>query len=715
MNSSSPVEQLQAPDISQADDPLLECLVIICRIHDRPQSADGLISGLPLDGHRLTPKLCIRAAERQGFAARVLKRPLNKISSLVLPVILLLKDGSACVLSSLDARGNARIIQAESGAGERSLPVGELAQDYSGYCLFIQPRPRGDKLHEHPLWKEGHNWFWATLWYFRRYYGEAMLAAVVINVLTIATSLFIMNVYDRVVPNTALDTLYVLAAGTIMAIVFEFLARNLRGWFIDVAGKKADILLAARLFSHALGLRMDARPSSPGSFAAQLREFETLRDFITSATLTTLTDIPFIFFFIWVMSLIGGPLYLVPLIAVPLVVVIGLIAQLPLAWVMNKHLRETAMKHGLLVESVTGMETLKMLSAEGQMQSRWEEYTALTGQTATQSRFISSLVINSAMLIQQCSTIALVVWGVYLIGEGTISLGALIGCVILNGRGLAPLGQVAGLLARYQHARVAYHMLNELMKKPTDRDPGRVYLQRPELRGEIALVEVEFSYPDQSLPALNKVSFALEAGEHVAILGRIGSGKTTLLKLIAGLYRPTAGAVRIDGTDQQQFDPADLRRNMAYLEQDARLFHGSLRENITMGAPLADDQAILEAARLAGLDKLIEQNPMGFDLHITEGGEGLSGGQKQAVAIARALLKAAPILLFDEPTSSMDHSTEQAVIAGLREYSQGRTLVLVTHKPALLNLVDRIIVMDAGRVVMDGPREQVLKQLMTSA
>ncbi len=697
------------------DDPLLDCLVILCRIHDRPQSADGLIAGLPLKDCRLTPRLCVRAAERQGFSARVLRRPLHKISSLVLPAILLLRDGSACVLAGLDDRGMARIIQPESGAGERTLPLPELSQDYSGYCLFVQPRPRGDDLHEHPLWKEGRNWFWATLWHFRRYYTEAMLSAVVINVLTIATSLFIMNVYDRVVPNTALDTLYVLAAGTVMAIVFEFLARNLRGWFIDVAGKKADIMLASRLFSHALGLRLEARPGSPGSFAAQLREFETLRDFITSATLTTLTDIPFIFFFIWVISLIGGPLYLVPLIAVPMVVVIGLIAQLPLAWVMNRHLRETAMKHGLLVEAITGMETLKMLSAEGQIQSRWEEYTALTGQTATQSRFISSLVVNSTVLIQQLSTIALIIWGVYLIGSGDISLGALIGCVILNGRGLAPLGQVAALMARFQQARVAYHMLSELMKKPTDREPGRTYLQRPELRGEITLAEVEFSYPGQNLPALNRVAFSIRAGEHVALLGRIGSGKTTLLKIMAGLYRPTAGAVRIDGADQQQFDPADLRRNIAYLEQETRLFHGSLRDNITMGAPLADDQAILEVARLAGLDKLIEQNPMGFDLVISEGGEGLSGGQKQAVAIARALLKAAPILLFDEPTSAMDHSTEQAVIAGLRDFSQDRTLVLVTHKPTLLNLVDRIIVMEAGRVAMDGPREQVLKQLMTSA
>jgi len=714
VNSSSPVKQVQGSRDAHGDDPLLDCLVIITRIHGRPQSAEGLVAGLPLQDHRLSPQICVRAAERQGFSARVQKRALNKISSLVLPVILLLQDGSACVLSGLKADGSARIIQPESGAGERSLPVSELAQDYSGYCLFVQPRPRGDNLHEHPLWKEGNNWFWATLWYFRHYYVEAMLSAVVINVLTIATSLFIMNVYDRVVPNSALDTLYILAAGTVMAIIFESLARNLRGYFIDVAGKKADILLASRLFSHALGLRMEVRPSSPGSFAAQLREFETLRDFITSATLTTLTDIPFIFFFVWVISLIGGPLYLVPLIAVPLVVVIGLIAQIPLAWVMNKHLHETALKHGLLVEAISGMETLKMLSGEGRMQSRWEEFTALTGQTAMQSRFISSLVINSSMLIQQCSTIGLIVWGVSLIGTGDISLGALIGCVILNGRGLAPLGQVAGLMARYQQARVAYFMLNELMKKPTDRDVGRSYLQRPDLAGGIALSELEFSYPGQSLPALNKVSFALKAGEHVAVLGRIGSGKTTLLKLIAGLYLPGAGAIRIDGTDQQQFDPADLRRNMAYLEQEARLFHGTLRDNITMAAPLADDQAILEAARLAGLDKLIGQNPMGFDLMISEGGEGLSGGQKQAVAIARALLKAAPILLFDEPTSSMDHSSEQAVIAGLREFSRNRTLVLVTHKPTLLNLVDRIIVMDAGRVAMDGPREQVLKQLTAS-
>ena len=699
----------------EPDDPLLECLAILTRLHSRPVSADALAAGLPLENHRLTPQLFVRAAELQGYSARVLKRAIRRISNLVLPAVLLLKDGRACVVTRLDGSESAEIVFPETGMGARTVPIGELATIYSGYCIFAQPKPRSDQRAGEDTPPPTRAWFWGTLWRFRRYYLETIAAAMMINVLAIATSLFVMNVYDRVVPNNAEATLWVLATGVAIAIGFEFVARTLRGYLLDVVGKKVDLLLASQLFHQALGMRMEARPASAGAFASNLREFESLRDFFTSATLTTLTDLPFVFLFTWVISLVGGPIGLVPLLAIPLLLVTGLLAQIPLARLMQRHLSESSAKHGVLVEAVEGVETLKTLSAEGALQRRWETYTALTAETALRSRFISSLVVNFAMLASQAVTVLMVVWGVYRIAEGALTVGGLVACTILAGRALAPLGQLAGLLTRYQHSRSALMALNRIMDLPTERPAGRSFLHRPVLAGQIELCNVGFTYPRTKNAVLHGVSFRVQPGERVAILGRVGSGKSTTLRLIMGLYECGSGSVLIDGTDLQQIDPADLRHNLGYVSQDVRLFYGTLRENVMLGAPLADDAALLAATQIAGLDRLISGHPLGFDLMVGERGEGLSGGQKQSVAIARTLLAAPRVLLLDEPTSSMDHNTEQAFIAQFKAYIQGRTLVIATHKPAMLELVERLVVLEGGKVVADGPREAVLQALTRAA
>jgi len=678
-------------------------------------SADALAAGLPLENHRLTPALFVRAAELQGYSARVLKRALQRISSLVLPAVLLLKDGRGCVLTRFDGVESAEIIFPESGFGAKLVPVAEIAAQYSGYCIFVQPKPRTDPRAGEETQVPTRWWFWGTLWRFKRYYLQTMAGAFMINLLTIATSLFVMNVYDRVVPNNAEATLWVLAGGVAIAMGFEFAARTLRGYLLDFVGKKVDLLLASALFRQALGMRMAARPASAGAFASNLRELEALRDFFTSATLTTLTDLPFVFFFIWIISLIGGPIALVPLVSIPLMLLAGLFAQIPLTTLMRRHLAESAAKHGLLVEAVEGVETLKTLSAEGVMQRRWENYTALTAENATHSRLISSLVVNLSVLIQQAVTVLMVIWGVYRIGDGVLTVGGVVACTILGGRALAPLGQLAGLLTRYQHSWAALKALNHIMELPTDRPAGRSFLHRPVLSGQIEFTNVNFSYPQTKIGVLHEVSFRVHPGEHVAILGRVGSGKSTMLRLVVGLYQSDSGSVLIDGIDVQQIDPADVRRNIGYVSQDVKLFYGTLRENVILGAPLADDEAILAATRIAGLDRLVTSHPLGFDLRIGERGEGLSGGQKQSVALARALLAAPPALLLDEPTSSMDHNTEQAFIAHFKTFIRGRTVLLATHKPAILDLVDRLIVLDSGKVVADGPRDLVLQALSKGA
>lgn len=692
------------------DDPLLECLAIVTRLHGRPLSVHALADGLPLEDHRLTPALAVRAAVLHGYSARVLKRGLRRISNLVLPGILLLAENRACVLTRID-REAAEVILPESGTGTKRVPIAELAARYAGYCMFVQPVARRDSRGDEPEVAAGRWWFWGTLWRFRRYYLETLLGAVMINVLAIATSLFTLNVYDRVIPNNAEATLWVLAAGVGLAIGFEFVARTLRGYLLDVAGKKVDLLLGSALFRQALGIRMEARPASAGAFAANLREFEALREFFTSATLTSLMDLPFVLLFVWIISLLGGPIALVPAAAVAALLAIGMAAQIPLARLLKQHLAESSAKHGVLVEAVEGAETLKTLSAQGTMQRRWERYTSLTAQTAMRSRFVSAVVVNLAMLIQQAVLVLMVVWGVYEIAQGRLTVGGLVACTILGGRALAPLGQLAGLMTRYQHARAALDALNRVMALPVERPEGRSFLHRPSLAGQVALSDVSFRYPRTKTDVLRNVSFAVRPGEHVALLGRVGAGKSTTLRLIAGLYRPDGGSVLLDGTDVQQIDPADLWRNVAYVSQDVRLFYGTLRENLTLGMPLAEDEAILRAARMAGLDRLVANHPMGFDLPIGERGEGLSGGQKQSIAIARALLQAPPAFLMDEPTSSMDHNTEQAILAHLKAFLRGRTLVLSTHKPAMLELVERVVVLDGGRVVADGPRDTVLQAL----
>ncbi len=532
-----------------------------------------------------------------------------------------------------------------------------------------------------------------------------------INAFALASPLFIMNVYDRVVPNRAIETLWVLAFGALTVFLFDFLLRNLRGYFVDSAGKIADIKLAARIFEQVLGIRMAARPASAGAFANNLREFESLRDFFTSASLVTLVDLQFVMFFIAIVWLIGGPIAIVPTVAVPLVIAVGLILQMPLNRVVRRSFGEAAQKHGILVESISGLETIKSIGAEGRMQRDWEQYVGATARSATRARFLSALGVNFAAFAQNLVTVWVVIFGVYRIADGLMTVGALVACTIITGRAMAPLAQVAGLLTRYHQARAAYEALNQVMSLPSERPAQVRFVHRPELRGRVEFKNLTFSYPGQKFPALDDVSFAIGAGERVGLIGRIGSGKTTIEKLVLGLYEPERGALLLDGTDLRQIDPADLRRNIGCVPQDVFLFHGTVRDNITLGAPFADDQAVLQAAQIAGVEDFLARHPLGFDLNVGERGESLSGGQRQAVAVARALLLDPPILLFDEPTSAMDNGAEVRLKQRLEAVLAGRTLILVTHRASVLSLVERLIVLDAGRIVADGPRDEVLKAL----
>ena len=697
------------PDAQLIDDPLLHCLVVLSRLLERPISADALRAGLPLENDRLTPELVPRAAARAGLSARLLRRPLDEISPLALPCILLLEQRRACVLIAREG-DDAVVVLPESGQGQRRIALAELRELYNGYAFFaLAEVDPGEREGPRPA-AEGH-WFWSTLLRQWPVYSEVAVAALLINIFALASPLFVMNVYDRVVPNNALDTLWVLAIGAFIVYGFDFLLKTLRGYFVDSAGRAADIVMASRLFEQVMGIKMAARPASAGGFASNLREFETLRDFFTSATLTAVVDLPFVLLFIVIIWVIGGPVALVPTLAVPLVIGVGLALQVPLNRIVRRTFRETTQKHGLLVEAINGLETIKSVGAEGRMQRAWERLVALTAHSGNQARLLSALTVNFAALAANLVYIAIVIVGVYEIAAGNMTMGALIACTIIGGRAMAPLGQVAALLTRFNQAKTSLEALNGIMAMPVERPAQARFVNRPSLRGEIEFREVTFTYPQQKLAALSRVSFKIAAGERIGLIGRIGSGKSTVEKLILGLYEPQQGSILIDGTDIRQIDPADLRRNIGCVPQDVFLFQASLRENITLGAGYADDEMVLRAARVAGVDDFAARHPMGYDLPVGERGENLSGGQRQAIAVARALLLDPPILVLDEPTSAMDNAAENRLKARLMREVGGRTLLLVTHRSSMLALVDRLIVMDAGRVVADGPKERVLKAL----
>ena len=698
-------------DGSNFDDPLLGCLLTLTKLEQRPHTADALTAGLPLVNNKLTPELFIRAARRADLSARVVRRPLEKISNLVLPAVLLLNGGRACILEQVSTDGTARIIPPESGDGEKQLPLEELAAEYCGYAIFTQPSYRFDERTKESVMGRTRHWFRDTLAESLPLYGEVLLAAFLINIFALASPLFIMNVYDRVVPNQAIETLWVLGIGVAIVYAFELLMRTLRGYFLDIAGKRADIILSASVFERVLGIKMAARPKSVGAFANNLHEFDTFRDFFTSATLTSLIDLPFIFLFIFIIWLLGGPLAIVPLAVLPLSLIAALLIQRSLGAHVQETMRHASQKHATLIEILTGMETVKGLGAESQLQRRWEQVVGTLAHLGLKTRLLSSGAVNITVFLQHMASVAVIIFGVYLIAEGELSMGGLIASTILTGRALAPLSQVASTLTRYHQAKAAYKSTDSMMELPLERPAEKSFLDRPDIKGNIEFRKVNFSYPDQPIEALSEVSFRIKAGEHTAIIGRIGSGKSTIERLILGLYEPASGSILIDGTDSRQIDPADLRRNIGYVPQDSFLFYGTIKDNITLGTPHATDQEILNAATIAGVTDFVSKHPSGFDLQVGERGENLSGGQKQSVAVARALLRDPAILVMDEPSNAMDNATEEAFKARFAPWLKQRTLVLVTHRASLLSLIDRVIVMDGGRIIADGPKESVLEAL----
>ena len=692
------------------DDPLLDCLVEITRLHGVTATAQALSAGLPLEEHKLTPALLPRAAARAQLSARVVKRTLDSISQDLLPAILLLNGERACLLLKKDGE-NYVVSHPELGGSSMEMSAAELSAQYTGVVCFVRPQFRFDARAPEVAKVRERHWFWAAIMENRRLYRDALIAALLINVFAMAMPLFTMNVYDRVVPNNAVETLWVLAIGITLVVIFNMILSTARSHVVDSASKRVDVRLSAQIMERVLDLRMEGRPVSVGSFAANLRSFESIRDFIASATITTLVDLPFILLFLLALAWISPWMILPPLVAIVLILLVSLAAQARMESLTMASYQASSQRNATLVEALTGLESVKTLNAQGSIQRNWEratEYIALTG---GKLKLISSSTVGFVQAIQQLVSISVVIIGVYQAQESAISMGGIIAASMIAGRCLAPLGQVAGLLMQYQNARTSLGSIDNYMKLPIERPAEAEFLHRPVFHGGIEFRDVTFSYPGSKQPVLKKVSFKLKPGEKVGIIGRIGSGKTTLEKLALALYQPTEGAVLLDGVDVRQIDPADVRRAIGHVPQDPLLFYGSLKHNLAMGAPYADDASILAAANMAGVTDFANLHPDGFDMIIGERGESLSGGQRQSVAVARALINDPPILLLDEPSSNMDHQSEAQLRKRLGEASATKTILLVTHRTALLDLVDRLIVIDNGHIVADGPKEQVVEAL----
>ncbi len=700
-----------SPGTVDFEPPVLRCLSLISGLLGKPVSTVALKAGIPQGKERPPLSVCLRAAEQAGLVVGTFHRPrLEMISTLTLPCILLLKNDQACVLTALQEE-TAEVILPELGETEKTLPLSRLEEQYTGYVLLAHLQGRLDRRASDLKLVNTREWFWGTILKFFPIYKHVLLATLLVNILALASPLFVMNVYDRVVPNSAFDTLWALAGGVVIAYLFDFLLRNLRGYFADVAGKNADVIIASKLMQQMTAMRLDSKPDSAGTLANNLREFETLREFFSSTTLMALIDIPFIFIFIALIGYISGPLAFAPLVAIPVVILVGFFLQQPLQRVVEQNFREGAQKNALLVEAITGIETIKSTMAEGQIQKRWEEVVGLNARSSSLARALANFSISFSQWAAQIVSVLTIIGGVYLISEGELTLGGLIGCNILVGRAMAPLGAVAAILARLQQSRMALKSLDLLMRQPNERPEGQEFIRSQGLAPSLAFERVHFVYPNSQTPALDDINLSIKAGEKVGVVGRTGCGKSTLGRLCLGFYQPQDGSVKLGDIDLRQLHIADLRSRIGYVSQDNFLFYGSIRENIALGAPYIDGQAILRAATIAGVADFVRNHPAGFDWQVGERGMNLSGGQRQAITIARALVLDPPILILDEPTSSMDNSAEAILRQRLSTILGGKTLLLFTHRTSLLQLVDRLVVMDSGRIVADGPKNEVLQSL----
>ncbi len=703
-------------------DSLLEALVLYTKIFHKPFSTEALMAGLPVDhlegsaeffSKSKSKSLFSRAAARAGLKSMLIQRDISDMIRLQLPAILLLSNDNSCILEDLnDDNTKAKLIypNGENGLTEW-VSVEKLEEEYLGFAFVLKKEFNYDEKNSRSLHIKQKHWFWDTLKLSKSAYSDILWASFMINVFVLATPLFTMNVYDRVIPNNAQETLMVFTIGISIVFIFDFILKSLRAYFLELAAKKSDIIMSSIIFERVLDLKMSSHPTSIGSFANNLKDFESVRSFFSTATMAAIIDLPFSIIFLSVIFYIGGYLVLVPLTTMVLIFIYAMIIKNPLKRSIESSHEASAKKNGILIETLQNIETIKTLRISGKRQWSWEESTGEIAQKNLKSKMMSTSIPNITYLLIQLNTVFVIVFGVYLIQEFELTMGGLIAIVILTARTVGPMGQVANLITTYADARTSYETLNEIVSREAERPDGKDFLQRKKLFGHIEFKNVSFTYPDADILALDDVSFKIEAGEKVAVIGRIGSGKSTIAKLILKLYEPDSGTILMDGVDIAQIDPIDIRKSIGYVSQDIHLLRGTIKDNIISSEIDPDDEQVIRVSKISGVSKFTNSHPRGFDMPIGERGMGLSGGQRQSVAIARALMQDSTMMLLDEPTNAMDQTTEAELIANLKIEIQDKTLFLVTQKMSVLELCDRVIVMHNGKLLMDDDKETISKKL----
>ncbi|WP_168405508.1 type I secretion system permease/ATPase [Acinetobacter indicus] len=691
--------------------PWLQAVLSIAKHYRIEPSAERIRLQLDWNPNQNIDDILNLIARQVGLSLRKTDFSAEVINPWRLPVLVEFQDGQVGVIDKVDAEGNLSI-QFSGDQGLSQMLASDTLAEHVRHVYILRPEKSvPDARVDEYVKPYEDNWFWSIVLRDWKRYIDVMFASLMANILALATILFSMNVYDRVIPAQSVPTLWVLAGGVLIAAIFEFSLRVARIYLSDIVGKRADLRISDRVYGHALRIKNSERSKSTGTFISQIRELEGVRELVTSTTISAIADLPFFLLFLGVFWVIGGNLFWVMLIVVPLMIIPGILAQKPLAKLANEGMREGAIRNAMLVESVQGIEDIKLLRAEARFQNQWNHMNEVSADIAMRQRKIVGVMTAWTQKIQGLTFAIVVLVGCFAVMDGEMTTGALVACSILSSRMLAPISQIAGVLGRLQQAKVAKQGLDELMKKPVDQPEHSHLIHRPVLNGHYELSGVSFKYgEDDAKPTLMVAKLEIKAGEKIAILGRNGAGKSTLLQLFSGMQTPNQGKIKLDGVELGLIDPADVRRDMGLLNQNAHLFFGTVRENLTLGAPLANDDDILQALRITGALAFVQEKKEGLDHLILEGGVGFSGGQKQALLLARLLLRQPNILLLDEPTAAIDDVSEKQLIDHLKMWLGHRTLVVATHRRAVLELVDRIIVVNDGKIVMDGPRDQILNQ-----
>lgn len=690
--------------------PWLQAILVVAKHYLIDPSEEKLRLQIDWSKEQTIEDVLTLATRQIGMNYRKAQLNLEEISPWHLPVIIEMKDGQVGVIDKIDANQNLSV-QLSGDQGLAQIFSFDILKSHVINIYILRPEKSvpDARIDEYVKPYEA-SWFWEIILRDWKRYIDIMFASLVANILALATIVFSMNVYDRVIPAQSVPTLWVLAGGVLIAAIFEFCLRVARVFLSDILGKRADLSISDLVFGHALRIKNKERSKSTGTFISQIRELEGVRDLVTSTTISAIADLPFFFLFLIIFWLIGGNLFWVMIVVVPLMIIPGILIQKPLAKLASEGMRESAIRNAMLVESVQGIEDIKLLRAESRFQNQWNHMNEVSADISMRQRKLVGVMMAWTQKIQGLAFAIVVLVGCFAVMKGEMTTGALVACSILSSRMLRPIAQISGVLGRLQQAKVAKTGLDELMKKPVDQPPYAHLIHRPVLSGNYELNQVEFRYNEtEGKPILLIPKLNIKAGERIAILGRNGAGKSSLLQLLAGMQEPIKGQIKLDDIALGLIDPLDIRRDIGLLNQNAHLFFGSIRENLKLGAPLATDSDVLKALDLSGALEFLQEKKEGLDYQILEGGAGLSGGQKQALLVARLLIRKPNVLLLDEPTAAFDDVSEKQFIEQLQSRLGNKTLIVATHRRAILELVDRVIVVNNGKIVMDGPKEQVLK------